>query len=503
MTQLQQKLTLPAAMAEKLEVVRRRTLKVQVGTALVAAAAVFLAAMAVAMLVDWLATIHDFRWRAALTYSAWMAAAATLVALAVAAWRHTRKIDRVAVTVDHKIPELEERWATVTQLSTNGQSKGYSTAEIHPAMFKQVSTEAQSWTPRIETDQIVPLDGLIRALLLLTAITSVLGFAVLFNAQRTTVLLRRFWQPHAAISATGLTNLPGHLVVGRGESLQIHANLVGAPIQQASLLLEPEQGAAKTITLIPRGEDQDRLTHRLRSIKVPLRYRIRAGDGQSPWYQIVVADRPQLANVQLKLTPPAYTHKEPKIINRLPRRVTVLEGTHVELLLKPKQDLQSLRLKLGPDRIEQLTSNKQGWYRWETTLTENLKFQPLLTEEHGLGNLRPPTCEIKCRPDKPPVVKIITPKREMAVRPDDSILVTFVASDDIGIQQAELVIYDESQEIDGKPRVLDTIPVPLGDQQGAVKVKATLSLISRSTKRSTVQSLAFRFVFAKIGGKKS
>ena len=476
MTQLQQKLTLPAAMATKLEDVRRRTLRVRLGTAFVAAVGVLLAAMAVAMFVDWLATLYDFRWRAALTYSAWTAAGATLLTWAVTAWRQTRRVEYVAAKVDREIPAMEERWSTVTTLTTNGQTKGDRSAEIHPAMFKQVATEAQSWTPRVEVDRVVPLDGLIRALLLLTAITSILGLAVIFDAQRTTVLLRRFWQPFTAISATELVDLPGDLVVGRGESLTIDANLIGAPIKQASLLLRPTAGEPNTITLIPRDDSQDRLTHRLRSIKQPLKYRLRAGDGQTPWYEIVVADRPQLAQVRLQLTPPAYTRKEPKIIHKLPRRVTVLEGTHVEVLLKPKLALQSLQLKLGPDRTEQLTANEQGWYRWETTLTGNLAFQPLLTEAHGLGNLRPPTCEIKCRRDKPPVVKIITPNRELAVRPDDTIPVTFVATDDVGVEQAELVIYDESQKVDGKPRVLDTISVALGDQQGSRKVKATVEI---------------------------
>ncbi len=491
MTQLQQKLTLPAAMAEKLDVVRRRTLKVQISTALVTATGVLLAAMAVAMLVDWLATLYDFRWRAALTYSAWTAAGATLVALAVAAWRHTRHVNQMAAKVDREIPELEERWSTVTQLSTNGQTPESRSADVHPAMFKQVSTEAQGWTPKIESDRVVPLDNLIRALLLLTAMTSVLGIAVLFDSQRTTVLLRRFWQPLTAISATEITNLPGNLVVGRGESLEIEASLVGAPVNKASLLLEPEQGESKTLTLIPRGDGQDRLTHRLRSINEPLRYRLRAGDGQTPWYEIVVADRPQLANVRLQLTPPAYTRKEPKTLNKLPRRITVMEGTRIEISLKPKQALQSLRLKLGPDLTELLTADPQGWYRWETTITQDIAFQPLLTEEHGLGNLRPPTCEIKCRPDKPPVVKILTPNRELAVRPDDSIPITFTATDDVGVQQAELIVYDESEKIDGKPRILDTIPILLGEQQGADKVKATVELDLSKYKTTDGSELSF------------
>lgn len=477
MTQLQQKISLPASMAEKLEVVRRRTLKVRIGTAVVAAIGVLLAAMAVAMLVDWLATIYDFRWRAALTYSAWTAAAVTLLAWAVTAWRHTRRVEGMAAKVDREIPELEERWSTVTEISSGEKAKSNGTAPaVHPAMFQQVSNEAQSWTPRVEPDRVIPLDGLIRSLLFLTAITTVLGIAVVFDSQRTTVLLKRFWQPYTPISATELTNLSGDLVVGRGESTEISANIAGVPVDEAMLMLAPTEGETKTITLTPRGDTQDQLAHRLRSVKQPMRYRLRAGDGQTPWYEIVVADRPQLADVRVTLTPPAYTRKDAKIINKLPRRVTVLEGSHVEIAMKPKQPLQSLTLQFSPELSEQLTADDQGWYRWRSTLSKNITFKTLLTEQHGLSNLRPPTCELKIRPDRPPVVKILTPNSEMAVRPDDTIPVTFVASDDVGVHQAELIVYDESQLVDGKPTVLDRIAVPLGDQQGAVKVKASVKL---------------------------
>lgn len=476
MTQLPQKITLPAAIAEKLEVVRRRTLRVSMGTAIVTAICVLLAAMGVAMLIDWLATIYDFRWRALLTYTAWSAAAITLVAWAVAAWRHTQRVERVAAKVDREIPELEERWSTVTEITSSNGSPGENSGVVHPAMFQQVSKEAQSWTPRVEADRVIPLDGLIRALLFLTAITTVLGIAVVLDSQRTTVLMRRFWQPYAPISATELTDLSGDLVVGRGESLEIAAHVVGTPVDEASLILQPEEGDEKTITLVPRGDEQDELSHRMRTVKEPLRYRLRAGDGQSPWYNIVVADRPKLGDVRVTLTPPAYTRKEPKIINKLPRRVTVLEGSSVEIALKPKQQLKSLALKFSPERSEQLSAGDDGWYRWQSTLNENIAFQTMLVEEHGLGNLRPPKCEIKIRPDRPPVVKILTPNSEMAVRPDDQIPVTFVASDDVGVHQAELIVYDENNRVDGKPAVLDRIPVPLGDQQGAVKVKASVKL---------------------------
>ena len=66
----------------------------------------------------------------------------------------------------------------------------------------------------------------------------------------------------------------------------------------------------------------------------------------------------------------------------------------------------------------------------------------------------------------------------MAVRPDDTIQITFTARDDIGIGSAELVVYDAAApEAAGKePVPLATIPIPLAEQTGARSVERTVDL---------------------------
>ncbi len=471
MTQLQQKLVIPGAVLEKLDSVRSRTFRVSLGTAIVAALGVLLAGMGLAMLIDWLATLYDSSWRTILTYSALAATGTTFFILIAIAWRHSRRLGRVAAQVDREVPQLEERWSTVAQLSETDHPN-----DVHPAMYRQVAREANQWSPRIEVQQVVPLDRLIWALLCLTAITAVLGFAVIFDSHRTTVLLRRFWSPSSTISATEFAEVSGDAVVGRGESFEIAALVEGSPVARATLLLEPSGGDPQTITLMPRGDQQVRVSHRIRSVKMPLQYRLRAGDGQTRWHQVRVADRPTLKEVRLTIIPPAYTKQQPTEMRKLPRKITAMEGSVLQLALKPREPITSAVLQLGNDKKESLAGDKNGWYRWQTTLSENLILSPLLTEANGLTNRRPPKCEVTCRPDAPPVVHLISPENAVAVQPADTIPITFTAKDDVGIGSAELVLYGEGLDLDGKPVPLATIPIPLGDQQGAAEIQATIDL---------------------------
>ena len=474
MTRSKPEFAIPAPVLEKLLSVRGRTLKVHAVTAVIGAVGVLLAAMATAMLIDLLATLHDSAWRAVLTYSAFAAAGLTLGAWLVVAWRSTRRLDRAATTVDREIPQLEQRWSTIAQLSA---APGRTQEEVHPAMFRQVAREASSWNPHVEPAEVVPLDGLLRASWLLVAITVVLAVAVVFDAHRTTVLLKRFWLPYASISATELTPTPGNTVVGRGEPLEIAARIEGTPVKKAVLQLQPAIGDPRTMVLVPRRDDsQLRVVHRLRSVDAPLKYRLRAGDGQTPWYEVVVADRPRLAEVRLTVTPPAYTRQAPTQLERLPRRLSALAGSRLELALRPKQKVRSVQLRLGAELCAQLTADADGWYRWQTRLEKSFSLSPLLTEEHGLTNRRPPKCQVHCLADKPPVVNVLSPSDEIAVQADDTIAIQFTAQDDVGIGSAELIVYGESAVPGGEPVPLATIPVPLADPQGATQVQATVDL---------------------------
>ena len=213
---------------------------VQVACALVAAAAVLLAAMGVAMLIDWLATLYDSRWRVVLTTIAISAAACTSIGWIVVAWRRAQRLDRVAAEVDRQTPPLEERWTTMTRLGEDATKPEV----VHPAMLRRLSSEAASWEPRIEPDQVVSLSTLMRAMIGLTAVTAVLAMAVVLDSREVMVLARRFWLPGASISATKLVDVPGNLVIARGEPLALNASIDGRSVQNATLFLQPRRQAS-------------------------------------------------------------------------------------------------------------------------------------------------------------------------------------------------------------------------------------------------------------------
>ena len=129
------------------------------------------------------------------------------------------------------------------------------------------------------------------------------------------------------------------------------------------------------------------------------------------------------------------------------------------------------------DKSVQLTADADGWYRWKTTLEEGFSLAPILTESHGLTNRRAPKCQVTVYPDKPPAVKVLSPDDQMAVRPDDTIQITFTAR--MMWASARRSYWSTTSGATGgrqEPVPIATIPIPLGDQAGARRCSRAVDL---------------------------
>ncbi|HEX5472360.1 MAG TPA: hypothetical protein VFW73_10760, partial [Lacipirellulaceae bacterium] len=460
----------PAVILRKLHLVRKRMLTVQIATALVAAAAVLLVAMGIAMLIDWLATLYDSRWRFVLTAAATTTAAATSFGWIIYAWRRNLQIEQVAAEVDQQLPRLEERWTTMTRLGDDATKP----AVVHPAMLRRLSKEAASWEPHVDPDQVVSLSTLMRALVGLTAVTAVLALAVVLNPREVTVLARRFWAPNASISATQIVDVPGNLVIARGDPLALTANINGTPVENATLFLRPPAKPAEMLTLVAERTAPIGFSHRMRTVEEPFAYRFRAGDGQTGWYNVEVADRPEIAAIKLTVTPPSYTRQPAKTFDKLPERVSALRNSRIDFAVRPKSFVQAVQLMTDSGKQLDVPLASDGWYRWSARLTESFSITPVLIEQHGLTNRQQPRCMFIAYEDQPPVVKVLSPSDQMAVRPDDELQITFSATDDVGIGSAELVVYKENGGLG--PTQLAAMPIDLGEQQGSRNVQKTVDL---------------------------
>src|SRR5688572_7396848 len=132
---------LPKSIAQKLRAIRRRAIALTLLKGLALTAAVFVAATLAAIVVDWLVGWFDSRARYTATILTFAATAAAFVWWCIRPLASRRTIVSTAREVDETMPQLEERWSTVTEISQNKDAPEIRGSEV---LINKVASEAES-----------------------------------------------------------------------------------------------------------------------------------------------------------------------------------------------------------------------------------------------------------------------------------------------------------------------------------------------------------------------
>ncbi|MCK4849740.1 MAG: hypothetical protein KAT11_00240 [Phycisphaerae bacterium] len=460
---------IPAEVKNKLRKVRRRMRLLAAMRGLIITVAVLLVSMLAVMLIDRFVSILDKRWRCLLTYTSLCLAGAAMIVWLLRPLFLRRGLSAVAMAVDNAVPSLEERWATVTELSQSTDPPEIKGSEM---LINKVAEEAENMNHLVRPRSVVSPRQLRNGALVLAGAVAVLLLGLLASFEYTSVLLRRFWAPNSDISLTHVVALTGSSHVPRHEPITLEARLEGRTPRSARLFIRGEDGRENSLTL-DVAPDSGLVRYSIKSVKESFRYRVRAGDTQTEWYTIEPIDRPSIAKVRFSVTPPDYSHLPAEQKDALPSRFRMLQGSRLQIDLLPTKPLASLELQFATDQSAPLTATPEQWYSYSTVLNKSTSFTVELTDHHGLKNLRPPRCRLLVYKDQPPVVEIISPERDIAVAPDETIPIEFRANDDFGIAEAELQVSINYADKDDQTF---TIPIDLNDQMDPANIKGKTEL---------------------------
>ncbi len=485
MSRIMNSSALPSAMEQKLRQIRWRQSLLAFLRAIAISASVLIVAMVLAMAFDWSVTLFSTSVRIGLTIGVVALAIVALVVAGLPPLLAALRITRAASNADDEVPQLEERWTTVTSFAN---SEHQPTSKTGQAMLQQVTSEAVAMGRLVRPTQVARPTAIRPAAIMLGACGLIFSAFLAINWPQTSVLMQRFWSPATNITATQLKSVTGDVEVPRGESLDLVTELSGVPREFATLELATGDEFVDSFELTPDEVQANAFIHQLTADE-PFRYRVVAGDGQTPWHTVGVIDHPALGEVRLTVTAPKYADRPKYEKSLIPSRVRVIQGSRLELMMKPVDALERLELALTiegtsgdsddapTETVLTLKPDADGWYRYETQLMEDVALQPTLVNSHGLTNEDRHRCRIQVIPDKAPFARVISPTDEMAVAFDDVLPIKFEAHDDHGIATAELVVYDESATEEGEePKILEIIPIPLGDQALEKHVMATAEL---------------------------
>ena len=443
------------------------------GYALLVGAAVLAVTMLLAMFVESQLNLFSHAFRFVLT-------ALSLVATVVCTWslwrrgkRNNERLVSAAKDIDSAYPRLEQRISTLTSCK---EDVNESQQSVHPAMLRRLTQETVEMHQEVKPKPIVSYGMFRLPLICLACAGLVLAGLFALDAPKTLVQLGRFFAPWSELSTTTVESVEGNLVAARNEPLKLTASMAGRPVDEVLFLSKKVDGSdSSTSRLWPSAKDNTVATFRQSKALQSFDFRFRTGDGQTPWHRVTVADRPKIEDLTMRVVPPEYTGKPAKTFQqRLPKKLRVVQGTRLEVEVKPESGVRTARLVMGKTDWLPMELSTDGKYDGSLDLRQPVNFEVQLTELHGLVNRRPPTCQLKVVADQAPKVKILKPTKTRVLLPDEAIDIHFKASDDHGIQKMALRVY--TQRKGEKEAQLHEVEIPLDPESDNRKVKGSVEL---------------------------
>ena len=472
----------PRSIAIKLGQIRAEKARSRLAAWGIGGLAVLLLAMGLAMGVDRMLVLFSPAGGAALTLAALGTVAAVQLAWLAAIARRGLKATELAAEVDNAIPRLEERWSTIAEIAAAPPAHHL---QIHRGMMNRLAREATSWEPRVRSAQVVSYRGLVAATAALGVMLALLVAAMVVDPRHTSVLLRRFWSPMSNISTTRIVRPSGDMLVRRNETFTLTCRLEGDRVATATIFRQDDEtDDVQCVTLFPSDGNPDQFSYCIKAAEQSFRYRFRAGDGQTDWYRVTIVQRPELAESRLRIVPPAYTKQAPIELKELPQKVSVIEGSRVEIAFTAWRGRQS-QVASEPGRLRIVAAGIRP-FRNASARRDRLVHPQIcaarepddLCRAHRrwrTGKPQPAHMFDRRSPRSAADGQHCQSRERYGRRASDTIEVRFRAQDDLAVSKAELVVYGKDPTSQ-RPVEIDVIPIPLGSQKDAKQIAGSASL---------------------------
>ena len=382
----------------------------------------------------WLLGLIDifFRFARIGRIAAWLL---LLVLVGLAAVRIARLLARkrtdeaLATIIECSFPELDNRLINYLQFSANTGDDPFRKAYVAEGVPELKRVDPARMTNRKSWKRAFAALGVAVFLLL-----APLGFM----GRRWSVALWRVVNPFSNCRPVSLTTIlavkPGDTSVRRGDPLTLKCTVRGRKGHRVWLDTESSDGTHTTYDL-GRLTSGDRLEfpHRVAAVNSDLRYRFRAGDEPFPkWH--AVTTRPPLAfsAVALTVTPPAYTRLRPRTFDGVSDTVEVPLGSRIDIALQCNMPATSAEMTLrdAPPLPLATTGDPAAW---KGTLTTNPGPAVVFAAANAHGERAEVTVHAVTLPDKPPTIRITSPKGRTLLTPGLFPAVEFTALDDYGV----------------------------------------------------------------------
>ncbi len=342
----------------------------------------------------------------------------------VAAWLSAPDSLALAKQIERLHPDLDGRLLTALEQESDGKG-------AFNFLQERLLLETIQHSHSSDWGAAVPHSTMVKARIGLVA-----AVAVFIAGWSNWLPLRgNSWNRSAPHPESEFAVTPGNISLEKGSNLVVLVRFGKAVPGTAELVIgdKPESEIHLPLT---KNLNDPVFGGSVPNVQQPLTYRIESATGRTQSYQVTVFEYPRLERSDLTQTFPDYTGQPPK---RIPdtRRSTAVEGTRLDVdlqlnkpvasaMLEPQsQGVEPIYLTVDPDKavasIRSFVPTKSGTW----TL--------ILTDGAGRKNKKPVPFSFEVVPNRPPELKLLSPRGDQRPSPLQEMLFDATAWDDFGV----------------------------------------------------------------------
>ncbi|HYG34952.1 MAG TPA: hypothetical protein VEC99_09220, partial [Clostridia bacterium] len=369
-------------------------------------------------------------------------ALAAVTAITWVAFKHQRakaNWHELARQIEKRYPELDSRLLTALQQSPGEDGKF---SFLQTRLFQEVLRHSS----QADWAQAAPKPKLALAEVAHWGALGLFLF-ILFGLRtptQTPLLSARFdW----SINVT-----PGDTELERGSALVVMARFGRSLPATVDLVIG--QPPAVTRTPLVKSLGDPMFGGSVSEVASNFVYRIEYNGQQTREYKVKVFEYPRLERADVEVTYPEYTAQAPKRIENT-RRLSAVEGSHVDLELKFNKPVVSARLvpkEKGQKTLSLMVdSNSPAASLKQLSLESTRTYDLQLTDFEGRTNKVPAQFVFEVLANRPPEIRLARPRGDLRPSPLEEIPFEGTVWDDFGVQAYGLGYVIAGQE----PRTIE------------------------------------------------
>ncbi len=376
-------------------------------------------------------------------------------------------LENVALKVEAKFPQLENRLIAALQLAKNLEEnpEGYSTE-----MIKAVIKQADFTSAELNLKEIID-KTLIKKMSRVTTGLAVFSliFALIFPGAFKNSFhifshpLTEFVSPQKFFFVIS----PGDKEVVKYSDVNIKINVEGEKPKNINLFwrnegsgLNKEKLSIKTQPTELKGQEVTKVEpdffYKFKEVKRSFEYYAEAKGVESDRYRIAVVDKPRVVGLKLTFIYPRYTQLKTEVVDENDGNITAIGGTKVKIEARSNKELEKGEIVFS-DSTRKNTKIEGNVATGEILVKKDESYFIELWDKSGNKSQDPIEYKITRIEDQFPFVEIIEPGYDRDLTENMRVSLLFRISDDYGFSSFKLVyqIISEGDESDEKTSDVD------------------------------------------------